>query len=279
MNRLILESINVDNFIKVDLESNIILDSKTSLIDCQILNLIKYFPNLFIPSEVNILDYSSLGQRSLIFSDFKFPIEFARAILRNIRFKKKFSPSSIWHWDDYAKNSRQNFVNFGWLNKFIETGLILELSKQFLEHNKPLFPEIAHLNLNAKTLIVSPHVFANTKDISLELNYLISKNSKIEKWFWEAEFIIIKQHRASELELPDYLQVRGKSITVLKCPFSRVLPMEILTFGLSNSYLISTPSSVLYSNNELKCVEIPTNDLDSKKAYGLNIRRKAKINK
>jgi hypothetical protein len=279
MNRMILETIKVYNVVQIEKNSQITLNPKNSLVDCQILNLINYFPNLIVPKGINILDYSSLGHRSLVLSDLKFPIEFSRAILRNIRFSKKFSPNLIWHWDDYGKNLNSSTINFGWLNKFVETDLVKNLAIKFLEHNLNLFSEISKIKKNDNILIVSTGLFHNSKDVSRELEILLDSSAIVKRKFQEAEHIIIKQHRASEIDLPDYFEVRSKLVTVMNTPLSRVLPIEILIFGLSNSFLISVPSSVLYSNNQIDYFEISIDDIDSKKAYGLNMRRKAALAK
>ena len=276
---MILETIKIYKIAQIEENQPIILNPKNSLVDCQILNLINYFPNLTVPKGIKILDYSSLGHRSLVLSDLQFPIEFSRAIFRNIRFSNKFSPNLIWHWDDYGKDLKNSTLNFGWLNMFVETDLIKKLAKKFLKRNLNLFPEISKIKENDNVLIVSPDLFHNSKDISLELEVLLDSNSIVKRKFQEAKYIIIKQHRASEIDLPDYLEVRGKLVTVMNSPLSRVLPIEILIFGLSNSFLISAPSSALYSNNQMDYYEISTEDIDSKKAYGLNVRRKTALAK
>ncbi len=279
MNRMILEIIKIYKIAQIEKNQLIIFNPKNSLVDCQILNLINYFPNLTLPKGIKILDYSSLGHRSLVLSDLRFPIEFSRAILRNIRFSSKFSPNLIWHWDDYGKDLKNSTLNFGWLNMFVETDLIKKFAMKFLKHNLNLFPEISKIKENDGILIISPDLFHNSKDISLELEILLDSNSIIKRKFQEAEYIIIKQHRVSEIDLPDYFEVRGKLATVMNSPLSRVLPIEILIFGLSNSFLISVPSSALYSNNQMDYYEISTEDIDSKKAYGLNMRRKTALTK
>ena len=277
MNRMILEIINIKNISQIEVNQQLNLNPKNSLIDCQILNLIKYFPNLTVPNGINILDYSSLGHRNLAFSDFQFPIEFSRAVLRNMKLRKKFSPGLIWHWDDYGKNVKNNILNFGWLNMFVETDLVKNLAIKFLKHNSNLFSEISKIQEDDNVLLVSPGLFHNSKDISIELELLLDSNSIIKRKFQEAKHIIVKQHRASEIDLPDYFEVRSKLITVMNTPLSRVLPIEILIFGLRNSFLISAPSSVLYSNNQINYYEIPTDDIDSRKSYGLNMRRNASL--
>ena len=274
---MILETLKIYKTVQIEKNQPIIFNPKNSLVDCQVLNLIDYFPNLTIPKGIKILDYSSLGQRSLVLSDLQFPIEFSRAIVRNIKFNNKFSPSLIWHWDDYGKELKNSTLNFGWLNMFIETDLVKKLAIKFLKHNLNLFPEISKVKDNDRILIVSPDLFHNSKDISLELETLLDSNSIIKRKFQEAKHIIIKQHRASEIELPDYLEVRGKLVTVMNTPLSRVLPIEILIFGLSNSFLISVPSSALYSNNQTNYYEISTDDIDSRKCYGLNRRRNTSL--
>ena len=276
---MILEAIQVNNVVQIENHQPINFNPKNSLVDCQILNLIKYFPNLIIPKGINILDYSSLGHRSLVLSDLQFPVEFSRAIFRNINFRNRFSPNLIWHWDDYGKDLKNSTLNFGWLNMFIETDLIKKLAIKFLKHNLDLFPEISKIKDNDNNLIISPGLFHNSKDISRVLELLLDSNSIIKRKFQKAEHIIVKQHRASEVDLPDYFEVRGKLVTVMNSPLSRVLPIEILIFGLSNSFLISVPSSVIYSNNQMNYYEISTDDIDSKKAYGLNMRRKTALTK
>ena len=276
---MILEAIQVNNVVQIENHQPINFNPKNSLVDCQILNLIKYFPNLIIPKGINILDYSSLGHRSLVLSDLQFPVEFSRAIFRNINFRNRFSPNLIWHWDDYGKDHKNSTLNFGWLNMFIETDLIKKLAIKFLKHNLDLFPEISKIKDNDNNLIISPGLFHNSKDISRVLELLLDSNSIIKRKFQKAEHIIVKQHRASEVDLPDYFEVRGKLVTVMNSPLSRVLPIEILIFGLSNSFLISVPSSVIYSNNQMNYYEISTDDIDSKKAYGLNMRRKTALTK
>jgi len=273
MNRMILDVIGIQKITQINETDLIDLSPEHSLVDCHVLNLIKYFPNLQLPTGIKILDYSSLGHRNLSRSDIRFPIEFSRAVIRNIRFNRKFSPKLIWHWDDYGKSQEKKSINFGWAHQFVDTELIKKIARKFLNQNLNLFPEINNVKQNDTVLIISPPSDYKARDISIQVELLLTSSNVINKKFNEAQHIIIKQHRVSTEILPNSLQLGGRIAIVMNTPLSRVLPMEILSFGFENSFLISQPSSVLYSNSYLDFWVMPLNDVHSRRAYGLQTKR------
>lgn len=122
----------------------------SSILDCNILNLAHHYPQLGKMRDVRVLDYSSLGQRSLLASDAANLREFGRAVARNLRFKKKFSPLQIFHWDDYAFSRSFQLINFGWRNDFVNTNNIKEKCSAFMNHNLWTIPELRDIPKNPR---------------------------------------------------------------------------------------------------------------------------------
>jgi len=220
----------------------------SSVLDCNILNLAHHYPNLGRPAEVKILDYSSLGHRSLVKSDAMNPREATRATLRNYRFRKKFSPTLIVHWDDYALARRKSLINFGWSNGFVDTSLVIEKSKTFMRNNLSKIPEIVNIPLESQIVIIAPHINCTEAELIAELHNLVSTNLGARTALDNCDFILIKQHRTSILNFRNQFKIFGKTCLVLQSAVSRAIPIEIYMHGFDKSTIFSAPSSAVYSH-------------------------------
>jgi hypothetical protein len=227
------------------------LDEKmvsNSILDCNILNLVHHYPKLDTIREVSILDYSSLGHRTLLRSDFLSLRETARALRRNFQFKNKFSPSYILHWDDYALARKESIINFGWSNDFVNTSRIEEKSKDFMANNLFEIPEIKDVSLDSRILLISPHIKSTQAEVKSDVISLVNSNKEAMAAFANSDYILIKQHRTSDVIISHELKILGKVCRTLQSPISRAIPIEIYIHGFANSTIFSTPSSAIYSH-------------------------------
>jgi hypothetical protein len=219
-----------------------------SILDCNVLNLAHHYPKIGKPREVKVLDYSSLGHRSLVASDTLNLREAARAATRNYRFRKKFSPSFILHWDDYASERKNSLVNFGWSNGFINSSRIIEKSRNFMSNNISRIPEIVHTPLESQIVILAPHIYCTEEELIFELKNLVFTNQEAMSAVESCDFVIVKQHRTSEVKYRDEFTFLGKRCRVLQSSLSRAVPIEIYMHGFSRSTMFSAPSSAIYSH-------------------------------
>lgn len=278
INKLIISEIGSlePQFIEKKALSNLIINQ--SIVDCNILNLIHHYPKIESLSNVRILDYSSLGHRTLLKQDIRNIRESARAIKRNLNFKRKFSPNIIIHWDDYALNRKESLISFGWKNYFVDTAKIKATSKVFMANNIKIIPEIHDLTTDSKILLIAPHVKSREEELIHEINVLLESNEVARDAFEESEIVLIKQHRTSVENYKDIYKIKGKKYISLQSSISRAIPIEIYLHGFSRVTLLSAPSSVIYSHSSRSFL------LDSKLTqedlaeYGLMSYRHLKTN-
>lgn len=254
VNELILAEFGEKSF-EVIARNN--LDGPTvsnSILDCSVLNLAHHYPKIGKLWEVKVLDYSSLGHRSLVASDTLNLREAARSVIRNYRFSKKFSPSVILHWDDYALERKNSLVNFGWSNGFVDSSKIIQRSKNFLSTNFSRIPEIVDIPLESQIVILAPHIYCTEEELIIELKELVSTNQEAMSAIDNCDFVIVKQHRTSEAKYRDEFKFLGKTCRVLQSPLSRAIPVEIYMHGFARSTIFSAPSSAIYSHTSNKFI-------------------------
>ena len=277
INSLILDEIHLNKNLK--LISGKIKKSDFSddaIYDCHLLNLEKYYFTTQ-PKNINIIDYSSLGQRSLLLSDIQYPIEFSRAFKRNLALRRKFSPKSIIHWDDYALKSKSSLIPFGWENIFCDTDNIASISNSFLKRNLPKISEISFINQINKILLVLPHSNDTIQDVYNHLTLLLS-DAEFRHHFESADYIFIKQHRTALNTFPGEIMFKGKLIVCFQTKFMKLLPVEILFLGLSNIVIASVNSSSVYSNQSKPFYFINKHTNHDKNAFGL-MRKRFRMNR
>jgi hypothetical protein len=248
VNELILAELGEKNY-EVIARNNLNAPTVTnSILDCNVLNLAHHYPKIGKLWEVKVLDYSSLGHRSLVASDTLNLREAARSVTRNYRLRKKFSPSFIIHWDDYALERKNSLVNFGWSNGFVNSSKIIERSKNFLSNNYSRIPETLDIPLESQIVILAPHIYCTEEELICELKELVSTNQEAMSAIENCDFIVIKQHRTSEAKYRDEFTFLGKTCRVLQSPLSRAIPVEIYMHGFARSTIFSAPSSAIYSH-------------------------------
>ncbi len=241
-------------------------------IDCHLLNLDKYYGIKRISRNMKIVDYSSLGHRSLLFSDIRFPKEFLRAFKRNALLKRDFHPCEIYHWDDFASGDLRR-PNFGWKNVFVSTEKIRDSARSFLEMYQDYFPELKGLSLDKRVVLILAHNYDGVESVTQRINKILYQDSEAAEKFRKADCLILKQHRTSLVPYPDEFMIFGKKIRVLKSVESRLLPAEILTLGVQNLDLYSASSSVIFSNVATRYRFLETHASKDLKDYGLMYKR------
>ena len=213
-----------------------------------------------------------MGQRTLLSSDLRYPVEFSRAVKRNLKFKKKFAPKSIIHWDDYALKREKNLVNFGWENIFCDTNRIILNAKSFLKNNISQIDELKSINLSDKIMLILPHSSDSVENLFLQLSTLL-KNPKFLYDFHSADHIFIKNHRTSMNLFPSLVTFAGRKIHCFQSNFMKLLPVEILFLGLSNIVIASVNSASIYSNQTNSFYFIPKQTKIDKNSFGLMRKR------
>jgi len=250
-------------------ERNILIDP---YIDCHLLNLDKYYGIKRISRNMKIIDYSSLGHRSLLFSDIRFPKEFLRAFKRNALLKREFHPREIYHWDDFASGDLRR-PNFGWKNVFVSTKKIRDGARSFLERYQDYFPELKDVGLDKKIVLILAHNYDGVESVTKGINEILHQDSEAAEKFHNADHWILKQHRTSLVPYPDEFIIFGKRVRVLKSVESRLLPAEILTLGIQNLDLYSASSSVIFSNAATRYNFLATHASKDLNDYGLMYKR------
>ena len=275
INTLILDEIHLTKNLKFISKKITQSDfSDNTIYDCHLLNLEKYYFTIR-PKAVSIIDYSSLGQRSLLLSDIQFPIEFLRATKRNLALRRKFSPKSIIHWDDYALKNKRSLIPFGWDNVFCDTKNIASISNSFLRRNLSKIDEISTLSLSDKILLILPHSSDTIEEFYNHLAELFL-NPEFKRHYESADHIFVKQHRTSLNRFPGEITFGGKTISCFQTKFMKLLPVEILFLGLSNIVIASVNSSSVYSNQSVSFYHIAKHTNHDKKSFGL-MRKRLKI--
>jgi hypothetical protein len=241
-------------------------------IDCHLLNLDKYYGVKRISRNMKIIDYSSSGHRSLLFSDIRFPKEFLRAFKRNTLFRREFHPHEIYHWDDFASGDQAR-LNFGWTNIFVSTEKIRDSARSFLEMYQDYFPELKGVGLDKKLVLILAHNFDGVEAVTQRINGILHQDSEAAEKFRNADYLILKQHRTSLVTYPDEFVIFGKRVRVLKSIESRLLPAEILTLGIQNLDLYSASSSVIFSNVATRYKFLETHASKDLNEFGLMYKR------
>lgn len=273
LNKMILE-VKLPNqnisFIDANLsERNILIDP---YIDCHLLNLDKYYGVKRISRNIKIVDYSSLGHRSLLFSDIRFPKEFLRAFKRNVLLKREFHPREIYHWDDFASSNVRR-PDFGWKNIFVSTEKIRDGARSFLEMHQDYFPELKGISPGKRVVLILAHNYDGVESVTQRINHILYQDSEAAEKFRNADFLFLKQHRTSLVPYPDEFKIFGKMVRVLKSVESRLLPAEILTLGIQNLDLYSASSSVIFSNMTTRYKFLETHASKDLNDYGLMYKR------
>jgi hypothetical protein len=273
LNRLIL-GINLPNQSVAMRSTNLIEKNNLNdcYVDCHLLNLDKYYGIKDFSHNMKIIDYSTLGHRSLLLSDARFPKDFLRACKRNIIFMKKFHPTEIYQWDDVASRQKSK-LGFGWSNIFISTDRIQRSAKKFLLAYTGYFPELQDVNPDHRVILILPHNYDGVESVTQHITRILHKDPKNAENFRNADHIILKQHRTSLVPYPDEFIIFGKRVRVLKSIQSRLLPAEILTLGFQNIDLYSGGSSVIFSNSAIRYNLLETYAATDLKNYGLMYKR------
>ncbi len=250
-------------------EKNILIEP---YIDCHLLNLDKYYGIKRISRNMKIIDYSSLGHRSLLFSDIRFPKEFLRAFKRNTLFKREFHPREIYHWDDFASGDKSR-PNFGWKNIFVSTEKIRDGARCFLEMYQDHFPELRGIGLETRLVLILAHNYDGVESVRQRVVEILHQDSEAAERFHNADYLILKQHRTSLVPYPDEFMIFGKKVRVLKSVESRLLPAEILTLGVQYLDLYSASSSAIFSNLVTRYRFLQTHASKDLNDYGLMYKR------
>ena len=273
LNAMILSMLNSNptNFVEINnLHESI---EQGDLVDCQILNISHHYPKFSAKNKFEIVDYSSLGNRSLLLTDLYFPMQATRSALRNFKFKRKFNPKIIWHWDDYALKQSSRLIKFGWENKFIETEKVKTRSIRFLQANKRLFPELSAFSNLENILVIAPEIGTEAEELKDQVRNLLKMSTQFSEKFDYTCNILIKQHKACHIKYPIEINIAGKKCLVANSDMLRLLPIEILLFGFSSSYIVTAPSSSIFSNSFTSSILLPVRDSNYIREYGLMIKR------
>jgi hypothetical protein len=272
LNSLIVGHINHDiNFETKSLQQYLPNKNHEVFYDAHLLNLHRYYfkDN---PSSIGIIDYATHGHKTLVYKDIKYPVEFLRAIKRNIILKQNFNPTKIISWDDYAKQRQHKLVAFGWQNIFCDSEKISKLSKTFLEMNKSNFEYLSQIDLNKNILLILPHSTDTWQNLLVKLSNLYNELD-FRRDFEKADYIFVKNHRININNFPNELTLKGKKILCFTTNLVRLLPAEILIHGLKNIKVISVNSSSIYSSPPKNFYFMNQQIEMDKKAYGLMRRR------
>jgi hypothetical protein len=249
------------------------IEPSNTIIDCQIINVSHHFKNMTFPKGIEIIDYSSLGHRSLLLSDLMYIVQAFRGIIRNLKFKCKYSPGKIWHWDDFAKQSNKKFLKFGWQNEFLDTSLIQKYAQKFMKMHANFYPELTGVDIKDKIFVIAPEVGMPATLLDTKIRSLLYQNEALNKQFHEASIVLIKQHKACYEEYSSIIKLNEVSCIVAKTPELRVMPIEIILFAFKNSILISAPSSTIFSNKLVKFNMLAASNKNYYREYGLMIKR------
>lgn len=262
-------SLRVTNFLPLDTAFHFEIDS--TLIDCQVVNLLHQFPKWQPRRGFRIIDYSSAPERRLQFHDTRSPIKFARALVRDRRFWSKFAPSEFVHLP-YAWHRDERALDIFWRNTFLNLIKFRQTSSKFLKFNINMFPELIGINPIDDITLILPHSNELFSDFKRRIS-LVLQEKDYREYFAQEVKILVKQHRHCVEYFPPEFTIQGVNFSNLSLGLSKMLPAEVLIVGYPNLKLISAPSSSL-------AVCIPQNtcilgpmSVDDKKHYSLLFRR------
>lgn len=248
-----------------------------SYLDCNILNLSHHYSNLISVRDVKIIDYSSIGHRTLLWSDFVNLKDSLRAIHRNSKFKKKFSPQAIIHWDDYASERQNLLIDFTWSNIFVKTLRLKEKCTKFIYKHQSKIPEIRDISNDSKILLIAPHIKSQPSDVIANITHLVNSSEDAKKNFERSDYILIKHHRTSLAPFNKEFTVLGRKIRSLNSSISRAIPIEIYMHGFSSTSIFSAPSSSIYSHPSNFFLLEDQMSKEDRAEYGLMMSRHQEI--
>ena len=246
------------------------------LLDCQAVNLLHHYSNLQNLSHFSILDYSSLGHRYVSVSDILPLNHFVRALVRCLKFKRKYNITSLWNWRMPWESEGWAISNLLWHNKFLDHELLTSKCRSFMDKHISLFPELSGLSASSKVLLICPHTNHDFSKFLWELQQLLESDSEALNSYKSAERIYVKQHRITPHYFPATFELLGRTIKVIEHPLTRNLPSEILLLGIQNLVLFSTISSLVFAaqKNEVKAFGKMSNK--DYKDYGFMLARAKK---
>lgn len=278
LNSLILGHVghNVAKFLSRD--ENLHTDSSELIVDCQVLNLKHHYRNIPWKRKIIIVDYSNLGHRNVNITDW-FPINhFFRSLIKVLKFNRKQKIAELWNMRmDWERNSTA-FSELFWKNKYLDLERIKELSQSFLRMNANRFPDIAKLNLDGRILLICPHTDQDLAGLLVDIKNLLQKSFSASEIFYSVDEIYVKQHRISQVQLPDKINFLSREIKVINDPLTRILPTEIFTLGLENCFLFSTISSILFSADSSRTWSLGSISKKDLKDYGFMLGRARRAN-
>ena len=274
LTKVILEHSSLIIADEIQVDSKMTFSEGLIIVDGNYLHLSHHFPKIEKVKNLTVLDYSTLGHKSLLASDTQFPKEFARSVLRNVKFSRKYHPKAVIHWDDYAKNRKSQLINFGWDHQFIDTSRIREKSQSFLNTNSDLFPELQNLDIDSGIILISPHVSETFDDVMDKFKYQLRNDLVLESTFKSTESILIKQHRMSEKIFPKHGDILGTPVLVAHSQYLRLLPIEILILGTKSTFLYTSPSSAAFAFNQSMFLEMQDLEKNDLSEYGLMMKRR-----
>jgi hypothetical protein len=259
LNSQILELIEITDIKFVKTSEQVELNNFT--FDEQLLNLIKYFPNLKISGKKDIIHYTSNPNRVIQISDLIHGLDFLRQLYRNIKYFSNLRPRQIFSVNYPWTNNGSFNHQLLWRNCPIDVQLIQRRSIQFINKYQGTYPELIQLQKHTNPIIICPRYKQKIESFSewVDLNYDLFEGLNRQ--------IFIKHHRAADEIYPDFFKVRNTNFITLNSPFMRILPLEILLHSFEQLLVITPPSSISAFGERIKLIT-PFTEVD-KKDYGL----------
>jgi hypothetical protein len=278
LNALLLKEVSNNTICMVRIDDSLDLSEMDVVFDCQFINKAHHFKNITFPKRKRILDYSSLGHRYVKLLDLIPVNQFIRAMVRDIKFKKKFNPLEVIHWRYSWQSSNQPLTNLLWKNSFLNTNLMKSHATHFLTLNLKEFSELPPLS--TPLLLICPSEGTSFDQLR---NFLFMKfnQEKILQTFLDSNpLIVVKQHRNDLINLPDKFKINNHEVRVIKDPLSRLLPLETILFAYENIFLLTGMSSGLFAANHERVLNLNSLSKEDRSAYGfmlaqLNRKRSA----
>jgi hypothetical protein len=262
-------SLRVTNFISIDTPFE--FENVSTLIDCQVINLLHQFPKWQPRQGFRIIDYASAPERKLQFHDTFSPIQFARALIRCRRFSAKFSPIEFMHFP-YRWSNHERALDIFWKNSFLNLVKFREISSKFLQINLEAFPELIGLDKFSDITLILPHSNETYLDFISRMS-LILQDKYYRDYFYSGGKILVKQHRHCVEHFPPEFTIQGVNFFNLSGGLSKSLPAEVLLVAYPKLTLISAPSSSLaVCDPQNTSILGPVNGED-RKHYSLLFRR------
>jgi len=271
MSRQVAEILNM-KYVEVK-DDNFDYFNSEMLVDCHLTNLRRYYKTFKRSNyqSINVLDYSSLGHRSLVLSDLREGLDLFRALKRNYLFSQEVGARLIVHWDDYARFRQEEMMLHPWQHLFLETELVVQRSGHLLQQLTEMMVQLKFLrDIGESVVIFCPHVKQRWSQVRLQLPRLIASiednNSS------PLHTLIIKPHRASQAIFPTFDRIGNSEIFVMNDSVLRNLPVELFSLGLS-SPLAGYPSSSMFSHEFGRKLLLLAGDQNDLREYGLMLGR------